>query len=145
MEERYDNRRDHVLRGPIETAINITLKNGLTPEAAAEMILQTFSEMGLINYAPRDGFKFLTPAGRVLVSLMEKPDTTMRELAVYLGITESAVMKYISTLLKAGFIARTKVKGRNTYRLNLKEVFRNPDIVRFYNGIQTTASTLSNE
>jgi DNA-binding transcriptional ArsR family regulator len=139
MEERHDNHRDHVLRRPIENIIKINTSR--SSEQIAEELLIYLSDIGMIQYAPKDAIKLLTPAGRVMVALIERPSMTMRELALYLGTTESGVMKHVLALVKANVIARTKVKGHNMYRLNLDEALQHPDIARLYTGIYKVAAT----
>ena len=133
MEEVEPAQRDHVLRNPLQ----IIIKSDASPEQITEEVLTYLGRSGVIDYAPKGTLKLLNPAGRVLVALMERPDITMRELSVYLGTTEANVLKQVVALVEANLIARTKVKGRNTYRFNLDEVVKHPDITRFYTALQT--------
>lgn len=119
---------------PLKTGINtvITVNTDKTPEEICEAVMEFLGETKVIEYAPKESLKLLTPTGRVLVALVERPDMTMRELSLYLGVTESSVMRCVLNLVRANVIARTKVRGRNRYRLNLEEAKRHPDIVRLY-------------
>jgi hypothetical protein len=141
--ETHNGVRDHVLRAPITKVVSEMVDNGASVDELTEALLLKLSELSVISYAANDKIKLLTPAARVLVSLMERPDLTMRELSLYLGITEAGVMKYIVTLAKANVITRTKVNGRNSYRFNVNEGLSNPDIIRFYTAIQKLASQIS--
>lgn len=71
------------------------------------------------------------------MTLSERPNITLREIALYLGVTESNIAKSIAALVKANLIVRTKVKNRNMYRLNLEGVSGHPDIIRFGASIST--------
>lgn len=137
-EIRHDNRRSHVLSRPLEATVADGLDRDLTAGELTHEILTRLSEMGVIAYAPKGTLSLLTPAGRLLIVLMERPEVTMRELGVFLGCTEANVMRAVSQLVKANIITRTKVKGRNRYRFNSSEGFRHPDITRFYAAITRT-------
>lgn len=131
----------HVLHEPISNALKVHLPEDVSSDEIAVEVLLALSAMGVISYSTNVGIKLLTPAGRVLVSLMERPNMTMRELSLYLGTTEANVLKQVTALVKANVIARTKVKGRNTYRLNLETALNIPDITRFYCSITEALTT----
>jgi len=139
--QRHDNRRDHVLRRPLEAAVQDALREteqevGLDlASSIAEKVLVTLDEQRVIQYAPKGMLSLLTPAGRVLVCLAENPAATLREISLILGVSESNVTRSVSYLVKAGVIARTKVKGRNTYSVVLKVAENHPDIRRFKHAI----------
>jgi predicted transcriptional regulator len=108
---------------------------GKSSDEIAEALLYALSNYGVISYCPKGVLGLLTPTGRVLVALSERPGITMREVALYLGVTESNIAKSIASLVKANLIVRTKVKGRNTYRLNPNGALEHPDIIRFATSI----------
>lgn len=132
MEDRHDNRRDHVLRRPLTATLEQTISDGGDVATMVEAVLATLSEHRIIDYAPAGALKLLTPAGRVLTMILTHPGITVREMSVKLGTTESGVNKSLNALLRGGFIARTKVGGRNSYRFNLSEGLKHPDITHFY-------------
>jgi predicted HTH transcriptional regulator len=127
--ERHDNRRNHILREPLKAVIQINTDK--SSDEIAEILLGMLSDYGVISYCPKGVLGLLTPTGRVLVALTERPGITMREIALYLGVTESNIAKSIASLVKANLIVRTKVKGRNMYHLNPNGAFEHPDIIRF--------------
>lgn len=122
----------HAAERPIRDTLQQGLDAGESADALMKRVMGELSNLGMVMYAPKDSIRLLTPSGRVLVALMERPGVTMREMAVYLGVTEAAVMRCISTLVKGNVIARTKVKGQNHYRFNLKDGSLPPDITRLY-------------
>lgn len=130
--------RQHALDGPIRRAISEVVDGDI--DLIVQRIMQELGQLGLIDYAPKGTIKLLTPAGRALVALMERPGMTMRELSLYMGTTEANVLKQVTALVNAGVIARTKSKGRNKYRLNSDTVEKHPDITRFFSAIYSTFS-----
>lgn len=133
--ERASNQRDHALRKPLENVITVSLNSNLSPEDATEAILLALSEHGVIQYAPKGTLAFLTTTGRVLVCVLERPQITLREMALVLGVTESGIAKTIAGLVKSGVIARTKVKGRNIYSVDKNQAQKHPDIRRYFAAI----------
>ncbi len=61
---------------------------------------------------------FLTNHGRVLVLLFNHPQSTIREIAAKIGITERAVQKIVADLEAEGYIARHKVGRCNRYTIH---------------------------
>ena len=113
MSSRYSNKRDHVLRTPLERTLEVGINSGAEIASIVEEILLTLGEQNVIDYGDRNVTSLLTPAGRVLSLLIQKPNLTVREMSVLLGTTESSIIKAIAKLLDDGLIARTKVNGRN--------------------------------
>lgn len=67
---------------------------------------------------PRREWTFLTNHGHVLTCIARHPQSTIREIAAAVGITERATQKIITTLEADGYVARHK-KGRcNNYTIN---------------------------
>ena len=132
-----EERRDHVLRKPLEDAVSVVIDvpENRTKEQVVEAVLQALSANGLILYAPKEALALLSAAGRTLVCVASMPGATLRDLSLVLGVSESTVAKSIGNLISANVIARTKVNGRNTYRLIPEAVKNHPDIARFQNAI----------
>src|SRR5262252_2730200 len=63
-------------------------------------------------------WSFLTNHGLVLTYLGRHPDSTGREIAAAVGITERAVRAIVDDLRRAGYVARERVGRRNRYRIN---------------------------
>lgn len=121
----------HPLREQLAQVLQGGLDAGADADALAETMLAALATLGLVNYAPPHTLGLLSSPGRVLVAVAERPDVRLREIGAYLGIGESAVAHNVSAVVRAGLITRTKVKGRNHYRLNLTEIAAHPDVVRF--------------
>lgn len=66
----------------------------------------------------------LTNHGRVLLLLSRNPDARLRDLAEEAGITERSVQAIITDLEESGYVAKTRVGRRNTYRVNRRQPFR---------------------
>lgn len=124
--------RDHVLRRPLHAAITAA---GTDPAAITEAVLRSLDDQHVITYAPRDTLAILTAPGRVLVVLTERPASTLREIALVLGTTESNVARSVSKLIGSNVIARTKVAGRNIYTVNAETVRNHPDLRRYNDAV----------
>ncbi len=72
------------------------------------------------------GWTFLTNHTHVLVSLSRQPESTLREVALAVGITERMVQKVVSELVEAGYLEVTKQGRRNTYCLHADKLLRHP-------------------
>jgi Mn-dependent DtxR family transcriptional regulator len=132
----HDNRRDHVLRGPLERAVREAQKKNSDAKSLVEAILNELDEQNIIAYTPKSKVNLLTPQGRVLVFLVERPRMTVREISVSLGVSIQSANKAISLLAKDKLITRTKVKGRYEYRINLENVRYHPDMRRLINTVK---------
>jgi len=61
---------------------------------------------------------FVTKHALVLASIAKKPNQTAREIGDDVGVTERTAHKIILALEKEGYITKTKVGIRNTYRIH---------------------------
>ena len=61
---------------------------------------------------------FVTNHALVLASIAKNPDMTAREISDDIGITERTTHKIITDLDKDGYITRSRVGVKNTYRLH---------------------------
>lgn len=71
-------------------------------------------------------WSLLSTHGLVLLSVADKPETTTREMADNLGMTERSVQRAVSDLDSAGYIKRKKVGRRNRYDVNGEKPLRSP-------------------
>ena len=142
MASAHDNRRDHAIRGPLEKVVKEAQAKNLPAKQLVELILEELDEQNIIAYTPKSNVNLLTPSGRILVYLIETPGLTVRELSTTLGVSSTAVIKSLSLLTKNKLIARTKVKGRYEYRINLNNVRYHPDLRRL---IRTISSAMSSD
>ena len=76
---------------------------------------------------------FLTNQGLVFVFIAKHPESTARQIATAVNITEWTVHKIIDELEKSGYITRRRVGRQNNYRVNLNldlrhETLRNNDV-----------------
>ena len=61
---------------------------------------------------------FITNHGLVLASIAKQPEETAREIGDDVGITERTAHKIIMDLEKDGYITKTRVGVKNSYRLH---------------------------
>jgi DNA-binding transcriptional regulator YhcF (GntR family) len=141
MASAHDNRRDHAIRGPLEKVVKDAQAKNLPAKQLVELILEELDEQNIIAYTPKSNVNLLTPSGRILVYLIETPGLTVRELSITLGVSSTAVIKSLSLLTKNKLIARTKVKGRYEYRINLNNVRYHPDLRRLIRTISSATSS----
>ena len=69
---------------------------------------------------------FLSNHGHVLLSVADDPDARIRDIAERVGITERAAQLIIGDLVEAGYVTRTRVGRRNSYRIAAERPFRHP-------------------
>jgi len=73
---------------------------------------------------PRAGWTFLTNHTHVLICLVRKPDSRIREVSDHVGITERMVQKILNELVDAGVVSRFRSGRCNLYRVNLEAKLR---------------------
>ena len=61
---------------------------------------------------------FVTNHAMVLAAIAKNPDKTAREIGDDVGVTERTAHKIIQELEKDGYITKTKVGVKNTYRIH---------------------------
>jgi predicted transcriptional regulator len=66
---------------------------------------------------PKGEWKFLTNHALVLAWLDQHPQSTARETALSIGITERTALKIIGELDSAGYLTRRRKGRRNVYRV----------------------------
>lgn len=69
-------------------------------------------------------WSFLTNHGLVLTYIGRHPDSTGREIAQAVGITERAVRNIVTDLQAAGYLEPEKIGRRNRYRINATQPLR---------------------
>lgn len=66
----------------------------------------------------RGTWTFLSNHAHVLIALAKNPESTVRELADAVGITERAVTQIIGDLQEGGVLTRTRKGRNNVYEIN---------------------------
>lgn len=132
MQSRYESKRDHVLRKPLEQTIAVSIDDVEKVKSLVEDILMTLSEQNIISYAEPTTINILTPHGRVLSLLAERPYLTVREISTYLGVTESNINKSIARLDAEKLICRRKKSGRYEYYVNFEKIKTHNDTRRLF-------------
>lgn len=137
MSEGSQNKANRQLVTPIE----LLLRDGknLPPEELARRIVATVSNTKGLTYGAPKEIQLLTSAARVLLIVIQEPNITVRALAIYLGVSEAAVLKSLKSLLDNNLIAKTKVNGKNNYTI-VKETFeKHSDITHLIRAIGVVA------
>ncbi|HEY5775185.1 MAG TPA: winged helix-turn-helix domain-containing protein [Xanthomonadales bacterium] len=73
-----------------------------------------------------ENWTFFSNNAHVLVCLSHRPQPTMREIAVQVGITERAVQRILAKLINSGVVRIRKEGRRNHYELDLNQQLRHP-------------------
>ena len=68
----------------------------------------------------------LSNHGLVLLSVVDKPEVTTREVATELGMTERSVQRIVSDLNSEGYIKKEKAGRRNRYEVDREKPLRHP-------------------
>ena len=129
-QSRHQSKRDHVLRTPLENVVRSVIGDSSDVKLLVENILTSLDEQNIISYMPQNIVPIMTPYGRVLTLLLERPGLTVREMSVFLGVTETNITKAITKLQSEDLIARTKVNGRFEYSIVLENAGNHSDIRR---------------
>jgi predicted transcriptional regulator len=130
-----------VLREPLERAVAVALANNADLKGLVESVLLELDEQNLIAYKPKSSVNFFTPAGRLVMMLMERPGLTVREMSVTLGCSQTAVIKGLSVLEREKLTKRKKVNGRYEYSLNYGKLKDHAELRRLIRVISTLMST----
>lgn len=69
---------------------------------------------------------FLTNHAHVLLSLAANPDSTLREVAAQVGITERAAHRIVSDLEEEGALTRSRSGRKNHYEIRGDFPLRHP-------------------
>lgn len=69
---------------------------------------------------------FLTNHAHVLIAIARSPESTLREVAVEIGITERSTQKIVADLDVAGYLTRERHGRRNRYTIPAGRPFRHP-------------------
>jgi DeoR/GlpR family transcriptional regulator of sugar metabolism len=77
---------------------------------------------------PRLGWAFITTHAAILLEVHRTPDATVRELAAAADVTERQAHRVLADLVAAGYLARTRVGRRNTYRVDEEQPMRHRSV-----------------
>jgi predicted transcriptional regulator len=69
---------------------------------------------------------FLTNHAHVLLCIATDPAVRLRDVATAVGITERAAQRIVTELVDDGYLERSRVGRRNTYRVNPSRPLRAP-------------------
>jgi predicted transcriptional regulator len=69
---------------------------------------------------------FLTNHAHVLICLASNPELRISEIADLVGIGERATQSIVNDLVESGYVQRTRVGRRNTYRVDADRPLRHP-------------------
>lgn len=87
----------------------------------------------MANGHPRDHegrddhvWTFLSNYAHVLVCIARDPDSTLRDIAERVGVTERAVYRIVAELEGAGVVTKVREGRRNHYEIELSRPMRHP-------------------
>lgn len=69
---------------------------------------------------------FLSSHGLVFVYVIRYPDSTNREIALAVGLTEQTVHRILRNLEEEGYLIKTRTGRRTSYTVNPKAKVRHP-------------------
>ena len=70
----------------------------------------------------------MTSHAVVLLEVVRRPDSTVRELAQRATLTERQTHRVLADLVEAGYIDRKRIGRRNEYRVNDHMPMRHPSV-----------------
>lgn len=107
--------------GLIRTLLALSGHNGASPDGATPKP----PDSGALE--PRIGsWGFFTNHALLLLAIAMDPDSTVRELAGSVGVTERAVVAILNQLEDEGIVIRNKQGRRNTYTIDFEALRRFP-------------------
>ncbi len=84
----------------------------------------------MVEKRPRLGevgnWNFLTNHGRALLCIAQDPEMRLRDIAVFLNITERRAHGIVTDLTEAGYVVKIKDGRRNRYRIQAHLPLREP-------------------
>ncbi|KAA0232212.1 MAG: hypothetical protein JJLCMIEE_02817 [Acidimicrobiales bacterium] len=69
---------------------------------------------------------FLTNHAHVMLCIAKEPDIRLRDIALWVGISERAVHQIVKDLEAGGYVMRTRSGRRNHYRIHPDRPLRHP-------------------
>jgi hypothetical protein len=111
------------------------------PVEFADAVMGVLSGFGVVEPAVSSP-PLLSAQGTALCELAVTPSATLRELSVRLGWSEGYVQKVVTQLATSGFLSRTRVGQRVTYRIARETVLRHADSRRLAAMWATLAATV---
>lgn len=112
----------------IKKALEDALASGEENDIAIEKVMQTLDSKKILRYHQEHEVSLLSTAGRVLISIMQDQEMTIRAISVYLDLSETMIDKTLKSLINAGLITKTKVNRQNVYRCDKNLITSQPDI-----------------
>lgn len=126
-----------MLREPLERAVATAIANNADLKGLVESVLLELDEQNIIAYKSKSSINLFTPAGRLVMMLMERSGLTVREISVTLGCSQTAVIKALSVLSREKLLERKKIKGRYEYYLNYGNLKKHAELRRLIRVIST--------
>lgn len=90
------------------------------------MTIEFSDELTFSPGKSRNGWQFFTSHGLVLISILNRPGRTVREIGLELNLTDRAVSLALADLVKDGYIERKKVGRRTFYQVNEEHALKYP-------------------
>ncbi|MBN9393125.1 MAG: helix-turn-helix transcriptional regulator [Chloroflexi bacterium] len=75
---------------------------------------------------PRNDWQIFTSHGLVLISVLNNPGRTVREIGLELNLTDRAVAIALADLVAEGYMTRERVGRRTFYHVNEEHLLRYP-------------------
>lgn len=116
------------MRSPLEATLAHVVENKELLALVVDEVLESLDEQNIISYNTRFTTNIVTPFGRILLLLMERPNLTIREMSVVLGVTESNINKAVSKLLTDKLITKKQRNGRYEYSVDYDVAKQHQDI-----------------
>ena len=105
----------------IQTLLNIAQYHGMTPSANGHTEVDSGSLDPMLG-----NWGFFTNHALLLLAIAMDRESTVREIAASVGITERAVVAILNQLVEAGIVVRDRQGRRNTYGIDLDALRRFP-------------------
>jgi DNA-binding transcriptional ArsR family regulator len=87
---------------------------------------ETNKEIVLSPGKSRNGWQFFTSQGLVLISILNNPGLTVRQIGLKLNLTDRAVTQALTDLENDGYLLRERIGRRTYYHVNENHPLKYP-------------------
>ena len=105
---------------------NIEYRQSVEPLPKAETELVAEDAPTFEPGKPRNDWQLFTSHGLVLISILNNPGRTVREIGLELNLTDRAVALAIAALVAVGYLVRERVGRRTYYHVNEEHPLKYP-------------------
>ncbi len=115
---------DELVAATVRGLAQVAVDQGVSLELASDGTPVAAGGNGAVEEKepPKRRWGFLTTHALILIDVTQHPHSTVREIALEVGVTERAAHAALQDLREAGIIERERLGRRNSYTVNFGEL-----------------------